>query len=151
MVVGADCRPCSFGQFWLWMQRYMKGGEKFHMIGLAAICWAIWRSRNNACFEKRIIRSPTEVICLASTFISFWAELQHQGGDRATLKAGAEALVYGAEPASRCRGGRAWDDSSVTGRPQHRASSAFGGSSFGACSGEFSFSVSRYGGCRLSY
>jgi len=61
------------------------------MVGLAAICWSIWRSRNNVCFEKKKIRSPTEIICLASSFIVFWTELQ-KAENRNSLVAGAEAL-----------------------------------------------------------
>ena len=91
MVVGAPCRPCSFDQFWTWVQIYMSGGELFHMVGLAAICWSIWRSRNNVCFEKKKIRSPTEIICLASSFIVFWTELQKAENPN-SLVAGAEAL-----------------------------------------------------------
>jgi len=39
----------------------------FHFVGLAAICWALWRTRNNICFDKKVVRSPTEIICLASS------------------------------------------------------------------------------------
>jgi len=91
MVVGSSCSPCSFDQFWEWVQKYMPTGSKFHMVGLAAICWAIWRAHNNICFEKKLIRSPTEIVCLASSFLVFWAELQNVA-DWAILEAGAEAL-----------------------------------------------------------
>ena len=50
---------------------------KFHLfVGLAAIYWALWKTRNNICFDKKMIRSPTEIICSVSSFISFWAELE---------------------------------------------------------------------------
>lgn len=65
---GADCRPSSFYQFWLWVEIFMRNGEKFFMVGLAAICWA-WRARNNIYFEKKIVRSPIEIMYLASSFI----------------------------------------------------------------------------------
>jgi len=60
-------------------------------VGLAAICWAIWKARNNICFEKKLISSPTEKICSASSFISYWAGLQDESG-REELEAGAGAL-----------------------------------------------------------
>ncbi|KAF8779870.1 hypothetical protein HU200_002136 [Digitaria exilis] len=47
------------------------------MVGLAAICWAMW--------------SPTEIICSISSFVSYWAELQQQA-DKEMLEAGADAL-----------------------------------------------------------
>jgi hypothetical protein len=28
-------------------------GKKYHVWGVAAICWAIWKSRNKACFEEK--------------------------------------------------------------------------------------------------
>ncbi|OEL14871.1 hypothetical protein BAE44_0024110, partial [Dichanthelium oligosanthes] len=66
-------------------------GGKFHMVGLAAVCWALWRTRNSICFDYKKIRSPTEIICFAASFISFWAELQAEG-DKMLLGGGAEAL-----------------------------------------------------------
>jgi len=53
LVVGADCRSPTFAQFWVWVQKYMANGTKFHMVGLSAICWALWRARNNICLRKK--------------------------------------------------------------------------------------------------
>ncbi|PAN23661.1 hypothetical protein PAHAL_4G108300 [Panicum hallii] len=61
------------------------------MVRLAAICWAIWKSRNSVCFQKKVIRFPTEIICLACTFLLYWTELQ-KIGDKMALEAGTEAL-----------------------------------------------------------
>jgi hypothetical protein len=58
---------------------------------LLAICWAILLTRNKFAFEGKIIRSPTEIICLASSFISYWEGLQ-KGNDKESLEAGAEIL-----------------------------------------------------------
>jgi len=90
-VVGADCRPCSLDQFWVWTKQFLPRGGKFWYEGLAAICWALWRMRNKIHFEQKIVRSPTEIICLASSFISYWAELQLEE-DKKKLDAGAEAI-----------------------------------------------------------
>nr|TKW33031.1 hypothetical protein SEVIR_2G206300v2 [Setaria viridis] len=65
------------------------------MVGLAAVCWAIWKARNSVCFDKKIIRSPTEIICSASLFLIYWAELQKEE-DRMKLEEGAEALKVAA-------------------------------------------------------
>jgi len=27
------------------------------MVRLAAVCWALWKTRNNLCFEKKMIKS----------------------------------------------------------------------------------------------
>ena len=75
-VLGASHRPISFGQFWQWASVLLPNRKHFHIIGLAAICWALWTTRNDSCFEKKAIRSPTEVVCSASSFIKYWAGLQ---------------------------------------------------------------------------
>lgn len=90
IVIGADCRP-SFSQFWVWAAKYMPYHKKIFMVGLAAICWALWRTRNSICFEDKKCRSPTEIICLASSFLSYWAGLQKPQG-KLELMMGAEAL-----------------------------------------------------------
>ena len=91
IVIGADCRPSSFSQFWVWAAKYMPHHKKIFMVGLAAICWALWRTRNSICFEDKKCRSPTEIICLASSFLSYWAGLQKPQG-KLELMMGAEAL-----------------------------------------------------------
>jgi hypothetical protein len=61
------------------------------MVGLSAIYWALWKSRNLVCFEQKRVKSPTELVCSASAFISYWAGLQKTEG-REQLEAGAEVL-----------------------------------------------------------
>jgi len=46
IVIGADCRPSSFSQIWVWAAKYMPHHKKIFMVSLAAICWALWRTRN---------------------------------------------------------------------------------------------------------
>lgn len=39
-----------------------------------AICWAIWKARNKACFDKKkVIQNLVEIIC--PTLMRFWAGL----------------------------------------------------------------------------
>jgi hypothetical protein len=45
------------------------------MWGLSAICWAIWKARNAACFEGKIIKNAVEIICHAGALTRFWAGL----------------------------------------------------------------------------
>ena len=94
-ALGADNRPTSFEQYWLWIQRHLKNKKHVYLVGLAAICWATWKTRNKACFEKRMISSPMEIICLASSFLSYWTGLQ-KGSARKELEIGAEALKMAA-------------------------------------------------------
>jgi len=85
-VLEANCRPGSFDQFWLWTKAFLPKFQHFHMVGLAAICWPLWKSRNVVCFDKK-----KELVCSASAFISFWAGLQ-KADNREQLETGAAAL-----------------------------------------------------------
>jgi hypothetical protein len=69
----------------------MPRNKKVYMVGLSAICWALWRACNAVCFEKKKIGSPTEIICSAASYITYWAGLQ-KDETKAELEMGAEAL-----------------------------------------------------------
>ncbi|KAG2628165.1 hypothetical protein PVAP13_3KG229293, partial [Panicum virgatum] len=76
-VIGADCRPASLNQYWVWANRFMPA--------------PIWRMRNSIFFEDiKKCRSPTKIICLASSFILYWSDPQ-SSDDKVELKVGAEA------------------------------------------------------------
>lgn len=44
--IGASDIPRTFDQCWSWVEKWLPFGQKFHAIGIAAICWAIWKARN---------------------------------------------------------------------------------------------------------
>jgi len=94
-VLGATHRPTSFGQFWHWIAIILPNRKQFHMIGLTAICWAILTARNNSCFEKKSIGSPTKIVCSISSFLNYWAGLQ-SGQNKEDLEAGAKSLLKAA-------------------------------------------------------
>lgn len=62
------------------------------MLGVSTICWAIWKARNNACFENKFIKSPLEIICHAGALMKFWAGL-YIGLDREELEAGVNSML----------------------------------------------------------
>jgi hypothetical protein len=41
--------------------------------------------------KKKTVQSPTEIVCVASSFISYWVGL-HKEGDKKALEIGAEAM-----------------------------------------------------------
>jgi hypothetical protein len=43
---GAQTRPGSFAQFFWWMPQFSRASRNVQIAGLAAICWAIWKTRN---------------------------------------------------------------------------------------------------------
>ena len=69
--IGANNVPKSFGQCWLWCERWLPFGKQFHTVGIAAVCWAIWKTRNKACFNGKILRNPASIICYACALIGY--------------------------------------------------------------------------------
>jgi hypothetical protein len=59
---------------------------------LAAICWAIWKTRNKACFDNKLISSPFDLISYAVVFMNYWSGL-HGEQDASELRAGADGLM----------------------------------------------------------
>jgi hypothetical protein len=68
-------RPSTYEQFWVWIRGALLGGEKVYMLGLAAVCWAIWRARNDVCYEKKVIKNPIVILYSGCTFMSYWSGL----------------------------------------------------------------------------
>jgi hypothetical protein len=75
-VIGGSCRPSNLTQYWEWSNIFLPANKKIHMVGLSVVCWALWKTRNMVCFEGKRVRSPTEIICLVSSLLSYWAGLQ---------------------------------------------------------------------------
>lgn len=61
------------------------------VVRLAAICWAIWKLRNRACFEHKLIRSELRVCAMLVPFLKYWTGL-HRGGQEDMLSLGAAIL-----------------------------------------------------------
>jgi hypothetical protein len=89
--IGALNRPASFTQFFWWFPNFFPASRNVQIAGVAAICWAIWKLRNKACFEGKLIHSPIELICYVVVFIKYWAGLNNPA-DREMLVGGADAL-----------------------------------------------------------
>jgi hypothetical protein len=51
--LGSVCRPSNIDRYWLWVQGILPPAPNMHTVGLAAVCWAIWRTRNSVCFENK--------------------------------------------------------------------------------------------------
>ena len=86
---GSDCRPNNMNQYWIWIHRILPQAPNLHAVGLAAVCWPIWWTRNAVCFEDKRVKSPTEIICLICSFLTYWAGLLKED-----LK---EQVIQGAE------------------------------------------------------
>jgi hypothetical protein len=53
-IIGADCRPINFEQYWPWCKKYLPNYKTIHMDALSLICWAFRRSRKSVCFHKKV-------------------------------------------------------------------------------------------------
>ena len=54
-------------------------------MGIAAVCWAIWRCRNDIIFNKIKINSILQVIFRGTYWLRFWAQLQREEQVKNTL------------------------------------------------------------------
>jgi hypothetical protein len=45
------------------------------LLGLAAVCWAVGKVRNNVCFEKKCINNPIDILFSSYAFMRYWAGL----------------------------------------------------------------------------
>lgn len=88
IVVGAECRPCSFDQFCELVNRFMPTARKFHFMGLAAIYWSLWRARTDICFEERKFRFLPRSWA-QRRLLSHFGQLQREG-DKTTPEGARE-------------------------------------------------------------
>jgi len=89
--LGTDCRLVNMDQYWVWIHNILPQGSQMHAVGLAAVCWAIWRTRNSVCFDKKRIKSPTEIVCMICSFLIYWAGMLNDGLKQQVVQ-GAEAV-----------------------------------------------------------
>jgi hypothetical protein len=85
------------------MSHFIPSSRNVHIIGVAALCWVIWKLRNRACFNGKLVKSPAEFICYACSFLRYWAGLQGEG-DKSMVEQGADRLqrvVLGIHTASQ--------------------------------------------------
>ncbi|KQJ81429.2 hypothetical protein BRADI_5g00665v3 [Brachypodium distachyon] len=91
MAIGSTTRPACFAQYFGWISHHLPISRNLQVVGVAALCWALWKLRNRACFEHKLIRSPSEIICYACAFLRYWEGLQTEP-DKTNLLTGTTAL-----------------------------------------------------------
>ena len=99
---GADTVPGNLDQSWRWCDRWLPLDRKYHVLGVSAICWAIWKSRNKACFDKIIIKSPLDIICHMCALMKYWAGLFAEP-DREQLIEGINTMLRLANRILKCQ------------------------------------------------
>jgi RsiW-degrading membrane proteinase PrsW (M82 family) len=59
-----------------WLNNQHKDVKHLIWVGIAAICWAIWKCRNDIVFKKTKFNSILQVIFRGAYWLRFWAQLQ---------------------------------------------------------------------------
>jgi hypothetical protein len=78
-----------------WLRSFSSKQRNLVLIGLAAICWVVWISRNDLFFQKSQYMFILQVIFRGTFWIRSWSVLSKQEG-RTILKDGCRALEVAA-------------------------------------------------------
>ena len=84
--------PDSYRQYKRWIEIWLPDGKTVHHFGFAAISWAIWKCRNKAIFDKKVIRHPAEILIHACVFLKYWTGL-HKEEMQTGLLEGVKTLL----------------------------------------------------------
>jgi hypothetical protein len=91
-VLGTNTCPNNLWQALTWFYAFVPGGSEDFMVGISAICWAIWKTRNKVTFENHKMRTPCEIMFFASALLMYWAGLQKDQG-KEMIQRGASKLM----------------------------------------------------------
>jgi hypothetical protein len=92
IAIGATDIPRSPQHCWNWCKKWLPNRKKYYVFGIVVFCWAIWKARNKACFDGKLLNNPTEIVCHASALMRFWAGL-YADGDQEMLIDGVNAML----------------------------------------------------------
>lgn len=61
-----------------WVKGWSKENRKQIVVGISALCWAIWLSRNDICFKGKSSYSFLQVIFRGTYWARMWAKLSKE-------------------------------------------------------------------------
>jgi hypothetical protein len=61
-----------------WISNQHKDFKKLIWVGVAAVCWAIWKCRNEIVFKKTKFNLILQVIFRRAYWLRFWAQLHRK-------------------------------------------------------------------------
>jgi hypothetical protein len=64
--------------FGIWLNNQHKDFKQLIWVDVAAVCWAIWKSRNDIVFKKTKVNSILQVIFRGAYWLCFWAQLRRK-------------------------------------------------------------------------
>jgi hypothetical protein len=90
--------------FGAWIKSFLKTQRNLVLCGAAALCWTLWKTRNDACFNNKKPNDPANVIYRLCNLLSGWAFLQTDQ-DRRNIEEGVEKLKMVIREAYACAHG----------------------------------------------
>lgn len=84
VAVSFDFSPPSSiaHMFGIWLSGFGKSIQRQMCVGIAAPCWAIWRARNAACFDRKWPSHPNQIVFAMCHWLCTWKILQGQEAHR---------------------------------------------------------------------
>ena len=73
--LGAHEIPNDILSYSGWIRKFLPGETIVYHLIFAAIYWAIWKCRNKACFDSKLIKHPAEITYHSCSFMMYWAGL----------------------------------------------------------------------------
>jgi hypothetical protein len=59
-----------------WIKSFPKRQRHLVMCGASAVCWVLWKTRNDVCFNRTSLSDPANVIYRLCNLLNGWAILQ---------------------------------------------------------------------------
>jgi hypothetical protein len=59
-----------------WIKSFPKDQRHLVMCGASAVCWVLWKTRNDVCFNRAVVSDPTNIIYRLCNVLNNWAILQ---------------------------------------------------------------------------
>lgn len=75
-----------------WSSGFNKNMKNLLLVGVSATIWAIWKTRNKACFDNILPKDPIEVIFMICHLIESCAVLQNLEANRRKLELGGRVV-----------------------------------------------------------
>lgn len=67
--LGDEDRLEYFSQYFWWIPNFLPHSRNLKIVGLTALCCAIWKLRNITRLDNKLVRSPIEFICYDVSFM----------------------------------------------------------------------------------
>ena len=69
-------RPNDISSRWVLAKLIQKQFSAHILVGAAALCWALWLTRNDVIFNNKYVSSPMQVIHVCTRWLRTWSILQ---------------------------------------------------------------------------